>query len=211
MYLANTGWLLLSVVTTVLILWMSIDFISHENQNRKSGSKLWQKSPQKSLSVITFILLIIFGIHCTINAVYAVISEATNTFGPYWCLSSYIQLVWYTTSKIFLYLFYIVQLHLIFKNSPFAVPIKQLKALAIFVCIPVLINSCYGYYITAYIGFHLTDSRDLITLNTFKDCSTLDDIFYTKITRYLDYTRIAIYLLGELVYSIVLLRLFLSR
>eukprot|EP01083_Nonionella_stella_P038368 104396_1 len=209
-FIGNICWLALAIVGLTLIAWMTIDFLLHEYDHKK-GLKCWKIPIDQSLSLSMFILLILFAIHCITNTMYAIMAETSGTFNPIWCLSQYVLVTWYSFSKMCVFTFYIVRLGIVFNNSSFAVSLTRLKLLTLFILLPSIVMSIMGFYMVWYVASHYDPDKYPMEVNTFRDCSIVDDIYTPPSVSIFKYISLAVYFLSELIYSIIILRLFLSR
>eukprot|EP01084_Bolivina_argentea_P126400 223815_1 len=107
--------------------------------------------------------------------------------------------------------FYIVRLGIVFNNSSFAVSLTRLKLLTLFILLPSIVMSIMGFYMVWYVASHYDPDKYPMEVNTFRDCSIVDDIYTPPSVSIFKYISLAVYFLSELIYSIIILRLFLSR
>ena len=132
----------ISSFATISIVLMLISFIRNEYKYTKYGLKFWTSPNQILLSLIVFTLAAIFAAHTSINALYAIIISSSN-FDPRWCISNWTEMWSFSFGKLFLYSFFILRLHQVFRNSTMAVSVTKLKSIAITVYIPLIIATMY--------------------------------------------------------------------
>eukprot|EP01083_Nonionella_stella_P099718 280386_1 len=208
--LAEVFLMVLGFLTTVAILLMLLHFIKHQ----KRGCKLWKASIDVNLQVLIFVSSIIFSIHSTIHRFYALIALHPPTFNPSWCITYSLGMLLYTVPKIAIYIFLILRLHRVFFASGLGVSVLKLKIFGVLTCLPLALNAAIGFHKTIRRTDYLLrdDYQHIIhdmNIRNFKQCADLDDLFETSAM--LKYIGITLYLLAEVVYSITILRMFLSR
>eukprot|EP01084_Bolivina_argentea_P304193 525288_1 len=212
---SDTIYFILGASCSVIIAIMLLDFMRNEYKYNKYGFKFWKASSDVFLSLFIFILYLMFAIHTTIDRLYAIIIYETNdSFDAHWCISYFMELVTFTTPKILLYIFFILRLHSVFKNSSFAVSKISLKVIAVIVAVPLILNAIVGVInalkpIQHFLHHQKHDSN--INIHHFDSCGILTKYYKSSTMLLIQYIAITLYLLGELIYSVTILRLFLSR
>eukprot|EP01084_Bolivina_argentea_P027931 51920_1 len=205
---------LLGLLSTIIIVIMLIHFIKHEYKYNKYGCKIWKSSGEVKINIFIFISYTIFALYTTMNRTYSIISSYTN-FNPHWCISSSFEMFLFTIPKVALYIFFIMRLHHVFGQSAMAVSLLKLKIFALITCTPLLINAFFGclhVYKRAQYLLTITDSElNALNITNFVECERLSDHYTTTALNIIKYVGIMLYLLAELIFSILILRLFLSR
>eukprot|EP01084_Bolivina_argentea_P198991 340580_1 len=110
--------MILGIFTIILVITMLSHFIKNEYNFSAYRFKFWKNAHHIILCILIFLSYIIFSIHTTVNSTYAAIY---HSFSAVWCLS-YIHEMWFfTIGKILLYSFFVLRLHMVFKDTAFAV------------------------------------------------------------------------------------------
>eukprot|EP01083_Nonionella_stella_P143653 446900_1 len=201
---------ILSVVSGTLISFMLGTFIKHEficKQNKEDRSALARTS--------TFLLLtvyLLFAVHTSIDALYAMISTASGSFSVPWCISQFLETFVYAFGKVNMYLFFVLRLHEIFKGSAFGVSIIKLKILAVMFILPTVIFSMLQVYtaikpLSVFASYHPIWND----INQFSDCTAVYPLYRGRLLNTLRVVGVALYAVMDIFCPFIVLRLFLSR
>eukprot|EP01084_Bolivina_argentea_P101631 182171_1 len=181
--------------------------------SKKNGFRFWKLEVNIMISICVLISFAIFSVHTAVDSIYGIfISSLNKSFNPIWCISQNMELSPFTMAKLFLYQFFLFRLHQVFNNTAFAVSTFKLKCIASTTSICIICVMCISISrLIRPMDFLLTSSNDISYINSLSDCGDLNDIYTTKLQRILQYVGIMLYMVVELIYSIIVLRLFLSR
>eukprot|EP01084_Bolivina_argentea_P271766 462506_1 len=157
-------------------------------------------------------IFLLFGIHTTVDGIYALISTSNNSFYPPWCISQFLEMFVYTIGKLTLYLFLVLRLHQVFKGSGAAIAKWKLKLLAILFIIPTILFASIEVYISSEtLSVFASWNSNWNDINKFSDCTAQYALNRTKSQIILKMIGILLYLMMDFICPLIVLRLFLSR
>eukprot|EP01084_Bolivina_argentea_P288479 495130_1 len=198
--------MILGILTMILVITMLFHFIKNEYNFASHRFRFWKNGYHIILFILIFISYIIFSLHTTVNSAYATIHDS---FSALWCLS-YIHEMWFfTIGKILLYLFFVLRLHSVFKDSAFAVSTIKLKSIAFMVVFPLIAASIFFTIAAEIVDSSINWNSQRI--QTFATCDIIYEQYETPIMLSLRIFFTVLYVIMELIFSIIILRLFLSR
>eukprot|EP01083_Nonionella_stella_P043167 116499_1 len=201
---------ILSVLSGTLITIMLYTFLKHE-----FNCKTYEDRTKTVLNIMTLVLLTVyltFALHTTIDALYAIISTASGSFHPAWCISQFLEMLMYAFGKVTMYLFFVRRLHEIFCGSAFAVSVIKLKVLAVMFVLPTVIFSMLQVYtaikpLSVFASYHPIWND----INQFSDCTAVYPLYRGRLLNTLRVVGVALYAVMDIFCPFIVLRLFLSR
>ena len=137
------------------------------------------------------------------------------TFNHLWCFADD-NIMWsFTISKSALYIFFIVRLYQVFNGSVYEISKRKAKMMGFLVSIPLILLTIILYTAKIKPIKYLSNPKNKheisTTIQSFEDCQNLEESFRTDSFQRSLAIGVSIYILNEIIYSIVILRLFIRR
>eukprot|EP01083_Nonionella_stella_P106354 306775_1 len=203
---------LVSIISNVSIVLMLINIIRHTYPEKRTMRCRFY------MNVSIFIFYLLFCATQSVISIYSLISSVTHSFYVPWCQLRLHEMYGFIIAKILLYQFYIYQFHVTFKDSSFGIPIRRLKCMGIIVSIPIIALTVISFMVALKPAQYLSDTRNTAqwhqeNINGFSECSLIYKEYYESIPLLFSLFNVVtmVYVFNEIAFSIVILRLFLSR
>eukprot|EP01084_Bolivina_argentea_P272410 463792_1 len=186
-----------------------IKFLFNEYHFKQYGFKIWKLNFENICCIASLAFFVISSLWFTTNSIYIITSTVHNSFDKHFCISRWFDPSAWSMAKLMVYLFFISRLHSIFGGTIFAIPTNRLKLMAFIVCIPNIIYITMMYYVLAIPTRLILNTN--VSINNVEDCSNFFGANVSAGVKQYMYIGIVVSLLNQIIFSIIILRLFLKR